>query len=390
VRILQVLSHGYAAGGAEASARLIKAELTRRGHEVRILSADTAGGELFSDWQFPAVDAKSPLKSLRHLFYSRSYQALRQAIAEFRPDVIHFHTLTSCTPSVLFATEGVPAVLTIHGPEEFTLGLLRWFMAPRDYRTRPFDLADLTATGRFRYLYYRYLQRPIYQIGFHHLARVIAPSRYIQNATAADFAGRPMVQIYNGIVLPPASPAVTEPRLLFVGRLERVKGVDVLLNALAAAKGHVPGLKLRIVGDGPQRAELEALTHELSLDDAVTFAGWIKSADIPAEYAAAGALVIPSVWPENLPTVCIEAMGSGLPVIGSDTGGIPELIQDGITGQIVPVGNPAALAAAITKLCRDPELMRSMSQDAVNAAQTFSIENFGGHLEALYSEISHK
>src|SRR5262245_20088046 len=121
MKILQVISHGYEDGGAETSVLMLRDELRARGHEVKVLSVSDPDHVMFADYQFAPVPPASRLKSAHHLLYLRSYRALRQAIKDFCPDVIHFHTLTSCSPSVLFATRGLPAILTIHGPEEFTL-----------------------------------------------------------------------------------------------------------------------------------------------------------------------------------------------------------------------------------------------------------------------------
>lgn len=388
MKILHVISMGHVAGGAEKSVVMMRDELMRRGHEVKIFASDTPGDQPFSDYTFRTINPDSPLKSLHHLFYIEAYRQLKAAIADFRPDVVHFHTLTSCSPSVLFATGRTPAVLTIHGPEEFTTELLPWFLSPNDYRTKPFDLSDLTPVGRARYWYYQLVQRPLYRLGFRHLSVVVAPSRYIQAATAKDFAGTRVEQIYNGIALPTTQDLPKQGPLLFVGRLETVKGVKVLLRAFQQVLKQLPNARLRIVGDGPQRHEFEELAATLGVGANVTFAGWVAASDIPAEYAASQGLVIPSIWPENLPTVCIEAMGVGRPVIGTDTGGIPELIRDNQTGYIVPVGDDQALAKAITSLLSNTTKRHELSEGATKQAGKYSVAHFIDQILTLYKDIT--
>ena len=388
MRILLVVSHGYEAGGAEKSVHMMKQKLTGRGHQVAILSAATPGRRDFSDYRFERVPKHSRIKWLHHLFYLRSYQALRRAVADFRPDLIHFHTLTACTPSVLFATGGVPALLTIHGPEEFTLKLLPWFMGPGDFKGSSGVPGRLNARGAVKYCYYRFLQRPVYRLGLKQISQVIAPSRYIAGDTARDFAGLPVIQIYNGIELPGRHPLPEKPSLLFVGRLEYVKGVNYLLQAFAQVAAEFPELKLRIVGDGQERERLAQLARTLGVADRTEFAGWLPSSKVAVEYVGASAVVIPSIWPENLPTVCIEAMAVGRPVIGTRTGGIPELIANNKTGVVVERADPAALAEAIRNLFSKPGRMSKMGLSAAQAAESFSAETFINQLEELYRQVS--
>jgi glycosyltransferase involved in cell wall biosynthesis len=384
MKILMVISMGYIAGGAEKSVAMMKHELAARGHDVRVLCTDTPGVNFFGDYTFKPISKQSVLKSIHHLFYFRSYVAMRRAVRDFKPDIIHFHTLTAFTPSVLYATGRVPAVMTIHGPEEFTLELLPWFMDDQDFRQNTFDLAHLTLRGRLKYLYYLALQRPIYRLGLRRLRLVIAPSKYMLKATAPDFGRVPMKLIYNGIDLPNPQPLPKSQAILFVGRLERLKGVEYLLRAFARTSGNAT---LRIVGDGPQRDYLERLAAELSITERTQFAGWVPQERLSAEYANATVLVVPSVCPEAMGLVAIEAMASGRPVIGSAMGGIPELIHEGRTGYIVPPANPGELAAAIDQLLQTHNLP-AISQAAAQSAQAFGAQIFLDQIESTYREIT--
>jgi glycosyltransferase involved in cell wall biosynthesis len=390
MNILEVVSTGYPGGGAQISVRTIKEELQRRGHVVSVLSSDQKGDGMFSDRQFRSVPADSRLKAFHHIFYFQSYFALRRAIKEFRPDVIHFHTIAACTPSVLFAIGKTPAVMTIHGPEEFTLELLPWFMEPKDYRTQPFDMDDLTMVGSLRYWYYRFLQRPVYRMGLRRVSLFIAPSKYIAHAVEKDVPPHKIRQVYNGIELPAAKPPAGNQRILYIGRLEKVKGVRYLVRAFAEIAARLPDAELYIVGDGDDRASLEHLAKELGLGDRIIFRGWIKSGPaIEREYEHASVVVIPSIWPENLPTVCIEALASGRAVIGTRTGGIPELIEDGKTGIVVPIKDERALGAAIVRLLEDPPLLASMGASAAESAQRFNAVRFVDQVENIYNHVRH-
>jgi glycosyltransferase involved in cell wall biosynthesis len=146
--------------------------------------------------------------------------------------------------------------------------------------------------------------------------------------------------------------------LVLVGRLAAVKGVPVLLDALARVTD-IPGLRLTLVGDGPDRAALETHARALGLSGIVTFAGYQTSTQVAATLRDADALVLPS-FAEGLPVVLMEAMATGLPVIATQIAGIPELVRDGENGRLVPPGNADALAEAIRDILTDPARAHAM------------------------------
>ncbi|HVQ44897.1 MAG TPA: glycosyltransferase family 4 protein [Candidatus Saccharimonadia bacterium] len=383
-----VISQGYVGGGAENSLMLTRSELLARGHQVKILSADDPKHDLFSDYTFRTIPLHSPLKALHHLFYVRSYRALKAAIRDFQPDVIHFHTLGSCSPSILFAAGRVPAVMTIHGPEEFTLSLLPWFLGASDFKNQDFDTAHLTFTGFLKYQYFRFVQRPIYRLGLKRLRHVMAPSRYMRRTTHTDFPGVPMTVVPNGIKLPSAHALPPSPTLLFVGRIEPLKGINYLLQAFAQATPVLPLLKLRIVGTGPQLPALRQAAIDLGIAHQTEFCGWIQPSHIRNEYLRSSALVIPSICPEAFGLVAVEAMATGRPVIATDLGSLPELVTHAHTGLVVPPADANRLAAAIVQLFQTPGLLPKLAAEAAQSAQRFSITRHIDQLETIYRDAT--
>jgi glycosyltransferase involved in cell wall biosynthesis len=134
-------------------------------------------------------------------------------------------------------------------------------------------------------------------------------------------------------------------RLLAVGRLVAVKGQGVLVEAVARLARDGVDVVATLVGDGPRRAGLEALARDLGVADRIQFAGRVGQDDIRRFYAEADVFCLPS-FAEGIPVVLLEAMASGVPVVASRITGIPELIEDGRSGVLVPPGRRAALAAA--------------------------------------------
>ena len=158
--------------------------------------------------------------------------------------------------------------------------------------------------------------------------------------------------------------------LLFVGKLISWKGVDVAIKALL----HLPGsVVLLVVGEGPMEPELKKLVTRLKLDHRVQFFG--NQRNVAPYMQAADCFVCPSLWEEAVGLVNIEALASGLPVLASRTGGIPEFIDDKVTGLLFKPGDDLGLADRVNFLIENPRILNSMSKKArINAVERFSIQ----------------
>jgi len=387
MKILHVISMGHVSGGAEKSVVMLKQGLEARGHAVRIMSSDRDPDvPHFSDYECKHIQATTPLGLFRHLWNGSAYRTLKNAIVDFNPDVVHFHTMGELSPSVLFALGGTPAILTVHGPEEYTATLLEWYLPPHVFKGAV-SMHNLNLIGMAYYGFFKFLQRPLYKVGFRRLKLMVSPSKYLAQKLVEERFRVPIDQVYNGIDLPKAASLPDAKNVLYIGRLEHVKGVEVLLRALPAVTAEVPDVHLDIVGDGPDRRRLEALANELVVNEWVTFRGWLQGKAVTNAYKNARVQAVPSIWPENLPTVVIEALAVGRPVVGSRVGGIPELIRDGVTGKIVEPGNSDDLAKALISLLKDPNLANK-ADAAHTDAERFALPQFITHIEKLYGDIT--
>ena len=145
----------------------------------------------------------------------------------------------------------------------------------------------------------------------------------------------------------------TGERLLFVGRLDPVKGLPVLFAALSDLRRRGRAVHLDIVGDGPERGSLEAAVKAGALDDAVTFHGYRSQAELQ-EYLRRAEVMVMTSFSEGIPVVLMEAMSRGLPVIAPRITGIPELVEDGVSGRLTTPAQSGELADAIAELLDDP------------------------------------
>jgi len=177
--------------------------------------------------------------------------------------------------------------------------------------------------------------------------------------------------------------------ILFVGRLIHAKGVEILLEAIKILKNkYSRNLKIAIVGEGSLKENLNNLAVELGVNGEVEFLGIRK--DIEDIMVSSKIFVLPSRW-EGFGIVIIEAMSNMLPVIAANVGGIPELIENGKEGILVPPENPKALARVIDSLLEDDELRKKLSQAAYKKVkEKFSIKKYSAHMLSLYRSSINK
>ncbi|MFE0329526.1 glycosyltransferase family 4 protein [Streptomyces sp. NPDC058960] len=374
MKILQIVNIGHEAGGAEKSVRLIAEGLGARGHRIRVVATDllAEGREVFADYLVPAITGTASQRFARKLFYGRAHRQVRDVVRDFAPDCVHLHTIGEFSPAVLDATAHTRRVLTVHGPEDWTRNLLRWNLPSASVgRLSPADAA--------RYAYLRYVQRPAYLPRLRRLDRVLAPSAYFADAVRPDVGpGVPVHVLPNGVPgAVTAEPLHALDHVLYVGRLERVKGVDVLLRAFARlGRG-----RLTVVGDGPDRTRLEALAGPR-----VTFTGWLDADAVARHLVSASVVAVPSVWPENFPTVALEALRIGRPLVASKVGGLPELVGDD-NGALFPAGDATALAAVLDRLLGDGDTLARMGAASAARAHHYTVEVFLDALERHYEEV---
>ncbi|WP_051451235.1 glycosyltransferase family 4 protein [Actinospica robiniae] len=384
MRILQIVNIAFEAGGAEKSVRILRDGLTARGHEVRVVATDkllTGEQEVFADHLIPAVEGRGAAKARGYLWHPAARRGLERILADFRPDCVHLHTVGEFSPAVFTVTRDYPRVLTVHGPESWTRDLLRWNLPSA-------TAGSLSAPDRALLAYLRLVQRPAFLPLVRRVDRVLAPSRYFAEAVRPDVRRVPVHVLPNGIErLAEASPVSGARRLVYVGRLERVKGVHHLLDAHRRVRRELPDATLAVVGDGRERARLEADAADLVADGAVRFLGWRDEAGVAEQLASASVVVLPSLWPENFPTVALEALQLGRALVGSRVGGIPELIGPD-NGALVEPGDPAELARELTRLLGDRELLREMGRASARRSAAYDVDAFVDAVAAHYREVA--
>ncbi|MES2390788.1 MAG: glycosyltransferase family 4 protein [Acidobacteriota bacterium] len=339
-------------GGAE----VLVAQLTRlqraNGHQVSVCAYSNLG-TLGEALQAEGVEVYVPGKAnsivtmVRYLNYFRRLQ----------PDVVHCHNNAPTIQAALSARlAGVRTILsTCHS-----------LNAP------PYDRAAEIKYNTFT-LFCDYI------VGICEIT--------CRNLRSAPFAHpEKIVRVYNGtdaINRVPAAQqlAKTGFTLLFVGRLAPVKNLGTIIRAVAIAAQTLPTLQCWFVGDGHERASLEALTAELNVTANIRF--WGQRLDPETFFSAADAFVMSSVS-EGLPMSLLQAMSLGVPSILTDVGGMAEVLRLANAGLLVPVGDHAAFATAILQLAADPALRAAFS---TNAQASFHQHFTLTHMDAAYTSL---
>lgn len=205
---------------------------------------------------------------------------------------------------------------------------------------------------------------------------------------AKRFKRDDVIYIPNGIDLKAINHAKTRvdrdpKRILFVGRLEPMKGIDTLLQAFARLD---PQYHLRIVGDGSEREKLKAMAQELQISDRVTFAGFVPVPTIYDEFVQA-TIFCGLSRSEALGNVFLEAQAAGCAVVASNVGGIPEIVLDQQTGLLVPPDNPRAAAEAIQSLLTQQQQRSALLARAEEHVQKFSWQTVTKRYADVYARV---
>jgi glycosyltransferase involved in cell wall biosynthesis len=390
MRILQVNKFWFAKGGVESYLAGVIGELRRRGHAVAEFGMAHPANQPteYAGFFAPFVALESGGRGLslrqkletsaRILYEPRVSDRVQAVCAEFQPDQAHVHLFErQLTPAAIrgLRKAGVGIVQTFHdyGFVCANYTLMKGMTTPcaMECMTHGYQQAvryrcvkgsrSASALAAFELFLRRSVFR--YQDG---VDTFISPSAYLRRLLiAGGLAERKVVHLPNFVRCADYQPCY-EPGeyVLFVGRLSFEKGLWTLL----AAAAELPRLAFRIVGTGPEEEGLRRAAAERRLDN-VTFDGQRTPEELREIYRGALCVVLPSEWPENAPMVIYEAFAAGKPVVGTEMGGIPELVRHGEDGLVVAASDASALAAALTRLASSPRQVAEMGERAREKAE---------------------
>jgi glycosyltransferase involved in cell wall biosynthesis len=366
MRVLLITDWNRGHGGAEAYALWLRHGLRAAGDDARLLTS-TAGSAAEGTADFVAFGTEQvAAQAFLQIANPLAAASVRKAVRQFNPDVACVNMFAHhLSPSIFQALGTTPTVLLVSdykcvcpiGSKLLPDGSIctvkaGWVCCQSGCLNLPHWLRD-----QFRYAHlYSAVRR---------VRRVAACSRWVQTElSAAGIASE---------VVPWPVPAPTvefvrspssDPLFLFCGRLDVEKGVGLLLRAFARLHAEIPSARLRIAGRGPEQENLERTAVNLGIEKSVTFLGWLSPIDIEHQLRDAWALVAPSVWAEPFGLVAVEAIVRGVPVIASSSGGLSEIVEQGVSGLLFPNNDELALI----------QNMRAIANSSVFPTHTLPIE----------------
>lgn len=401
MKIIQVNKFLYPKGGADKYCLTLIEELGKLGHEV-IPYGMADDRNIKSPWssyfseKIDYYQKGNGLKvALKLLWNKQAALKFGKLLDATKPDIIHCHNIYhQLSPSIL--KEGrkrkIPIVMTLHDYklicpnyklfthgqvcERCVKGSVWNCLLHNCYNSYSRSaLASLEAWLHLKAF-------PIYQ---KNIDLFISPSKFLKYKMWEAHWPEDKIIVLNN----PASkfqPEAAGNNLLYFGRLSEEKGVRTLIEAIKLGNEH-----LDIVGTGPEEEKLKTLSQKLKLEKQITFHGIKQGEELDKFISQAKAVILPSVWNENMPLALLEAMAKGKIIIASRTGGTPELIEEGKTGYLFPAGNVKALADKIDYLNKIEDREReSLINNIKEKIEPLNIEKHLKTLEDIYLSLKNR
>jgi glycosyltransferase involved in cell wall biosynthesis len=385
-------------GGAEAVLFQEREFLTNTGTEV-IDFAMQHGRNIQSPYKAHFVSHQdyrnggsfAKIRGALSLIHSReAVSKLASLIEETQPDLMHCHNIYhQMTPSIVGVAKsrGVPVVLTLHDSKP---------VCPVHTRMRGEQLCSLCLDGDFHHvLTHRCAEGSIAQSAtlymeaviqrwlgsYEKVDRFLAPSQFMRESVLGRFSADRVMLLYNGVDVTNISASGRDKGyVLYCGRLSPGKGAETLLRAHEAAGFQWPVV---IAGTGPLT---DALKSQFTRN--VRFAGQLSGETLSTTIAEASVVVVPSEWCENCPMSVLEAMAHGKAVVATRIGGIPELVDDQVTGLLFEPGNTEELRMHLECLMGDAARRAQMgAAGRIQVEKDFSLEKHNAELMAVYQSL---
>jgi glycosyltransferase involved in cell wall biosynthesis len=392
MKILMVNKYLYEKGGADKYAIELGTALKDTGHDVQFFGTrnknNVVGNKddiLVNDFEESKIIAPSAL------IYSRdAKKKMVQLLKAFKPDVAHFNNISyHLTTSIIDACQSlsIPSVMTIHDPQLVCPNHMLYHDGQvccdclKQHNFKP-CLEHRCIKGSFLKSYLGYKESNfVHKRGTYNLiSRFICPSCFIQKALidgGYQESKTTFMRNFSNMSVAKSVPAKKD-YILFFGRLSPEKGLDTLLAALPN------DVKLIIAGQGPLSLKLEHNEHSN-----ISFVGYKTGDELRKLIQEARFSVYPSRWYENCPLSVFESISCCTPVIGSNLGGIPELIDDGKTGLLFDANNPTDLKTKIENLYHNERLLNDMYNNCLAFKKVPTINEYTESMINLYKEVIH-
>lgn len=388
-------------GGREQYLIDVVEELTKRGHTCCVIYEELTNRPVTYETTLGVTKFNIPnLTEFESSLDSQYSKVLRSILDKEKPDVILANDLKNISFLSLLIDYGKLVTMTHYG-WLFCLRNVRILYLSRNACHRKMNFrcllhgCFLRKAGKASVLPLRYNSfkelRKLINL-YLQIPKHIVASRYMKNLFLDHGFHNEQVEIINLFAELPGShyehTVSKDPRVVFMGRIDRYKGVDFLLKALSRISSP---FTCDIIGDGPFLLHCIKLSHKLGLEKSVNFLGWLSRDNARQYLYKASVIVVPSIMPEAFGMVGIEAMAYRKPVVAFDNGGISDWLEDGKTGYLVPSKDTIALATKIDYLLRNVDHADQLGIIGLQTAETkFNRNIHFGRLISLFEEIARR
>jgi len=379
-------------GGAEVVAEKTARELQRRGHEVFVVTTnhhsktEEVDVDDIKTYRIPLniysiynLSDQSIIKKLLwhliDLWNPSAYFKLKDILKEKKPDIIHIHNFKGFSGAAFSAAKklDVPVVFTVH---DYSVYCVRANLLKGD--------GSICTEPRIPCRFYK-------EVNSFFIDKipdfVISPSKFLIDKLKSQgfFRDSEIAVIPNPVE---KDPEIIEKDyitidILYVGALSGHKGTDILIRAFRELGDD--NMRLHIVGRGPDEDKLKALRGD---DERIIFHGFLEGEELSEMYAKANVTVVPSIGYENSPMVIYESFTHSTPVIGSNIGGIPEIVSEGYNGFLFEPGNKDELKSILKRLVEDPSILKELEKNAYESAKKYTLKEHIDKLERIYNNLS--
>ena len=391
MKILYVHERFGTLAGAEANAHITATELGSRGHRLGILHG-TSTGKNESAW-----NATFP----HQLPLDRKNNALvaRDAVRDFKPDVVHVHKMADLEVIEALVGSGVPLVRMVHDHDIYCMRSHKYDVLCREICTRaagPHCVCSCLASmarnrdggSPLKWVSYSDKRREV-ELD-RRFDRMVVVTTYMRDELLKNGFDPGRIEIHAPV------PRMGDPGLrssfsdrdliLYAGQIIRGKGVDVLLGSLAL---HDVPFECVILGDGNHRPHCEALSKRLGLADRVTSKGFVPQEELKTYYRGCSVVALSSLWPEPIATIGLEVMRRALPVVAFDAGGIKDWLVDGHNGFLVPWMDRQRYADRLEQLLTDKPLGRALGENGLRlVSDRYDFDGYIRDLEAMFAQVA--
>ncbi|KUK94835.1 MAG: Putative glycosyltransferase (Group 1) [Methanothrix harundinacea] len=390
-------------GGAELVAHEHAKILKNLGHDVAIFAGDGhIGGKRYSIKQdtydgLPVYRISLTPQDYQPEFINFTHKEVEEnfkcILDEFSPDIVHLHNIIGLSVGLIHIAKcrGIKTVLTAHDHWGFCYKntILKHEEEVCNDWTKCDECMPFISDNNCSSIPIR-MRRDFFAIQFRDVDAFISPSIYLADAYIR--AGMPKEKfniVWNGIDVTQFSNITKKSmdnciRFTYIGYFGRHKGIHTLINALPFINDK-DKFKVNLIGTGELFDSYRRQVKETGVDSYVKFWGRIKN--IEDAYRETDVFILPSIWPENQPVTITEAMASKTPVIASDIGGNPELVEDGVTGFLFKTGDERDLAEKMSHFISNPDIIKKFGENAYNKIKSNTLENRIAEILQVYDGL---